>query len=78
MPHLVSTLPLPRGPPSRASSLPRSPRRAQVSGTAERPRLAVFRSNQHIYAQVINDEKMHTIVGMGTVDKVLKGLSLHR
>jgi large subunit ribosomal protein L18 len=29
--------------------------RARVSGTAERPRLAVFRSNQHLYAQVIND-----------------------
>lgn len=41
--------------------------RKKVSGTAERPRLCVFRSNQHIYAQVIDDEQGHTFVGLGTV-----------
>lgn len=35
--------------------------RARVSGTAERPRLAVFRSNRYIYAQLINDETRTTI-----------------
>lgn len=35
--------------------------RAQVSGTTERPRLAVFRSAQHIYAQVINDQTGTTL-----------------
>ncbi|MBL7944130.1 MAG: 50S ribosomal protein L18, partial [Flavobacteriales bacterium] len=36
--------------------------RAQVKGTAERPRLSVFRSNKQIYCQVINDENGTTLV----------------
>jgi len=36
--------------------------RAKVSGTAQKPRLCVFRSNQHIYATLINDEKNSTIL----------------
>lgn len=39
----------------------------QLSGSEERPRLAVFRSNQHIYAQVIDDTKGVTLVGLGSV-----------
>ena len=35
--------------------------RARVSGTAQRPRLAVFRSNKHLYAQLIDDEKGRTL-----------------
>ncbi|MEK7497547.1 MAG: 50S ribosomal protein L18, partial [Patescibacteria group bacterium] len=35
--------------------------RAKVSGTLERPRLAVYRSSKFVYAQVINDEKGHTL-----------------
>ena len=35
--------------------------RARVKGTEERPRLSVFRSNQHIYAQIIDDEKRITL-----------------
>ncbi|NJN85545.1 MAG: 50S ribosomal protein L18 [Leptolyngbyaceae cyanobacterium SL_7_1] len=46
--------------------------RRQVIGTAERPRLAVFRSNQHIYAQVIDDTAHHTLVAASTVDPELK------
>jgi large subunit ribosomal protein L18 len=42
--------------------------RRRVFGTAERPRLAVFRSNQHIYAQVIDDTRHHTIVSASTVE----------
>lgn len=36
--------------------------RTQISGTAERPRLAVFRSNEYIYAQLINDDTATTIL----------------
>lgn len=36
--------------------------RAKISGTKERPRLCVFRSNKHIYAQLIDDEKGHIIL----------------
>lgn len=36
--------------------------RATISGTPERPRLSVFRSNTHIYAQVIDDTRGHTLV----------------
>lgn len=38
--------------------------RAQISGTAERPRLVVFRSNKHVYAQLVNDEIGHTIAAV--------------
>ncbi len=41
--------------------------RAKVSGTAERPRLAVFKSNKSIYAQLINDEKGVTLVSASSV-----------
>jgi large subunit ribosomal protein L18 len=43
--------------------------RRKVSGTALRPRLAVHFSNQHVYAQVIDDEKGSTIVSASTNDK---------
>jgi large subunit ribosomal protein L18 len=42
--------------------------RKEVSGTAERPRLAVFRSNKHIYAQLIDDVAGATIVAAGSND----------
>ena len=45
--------------------------RKHVSGTAERPRLVVFRSNRKIYAQVINDEAGVTLVAAASNDKVL-------
>lgn len=41
--------------------------RNKVSGTAERPRLTVFRSNKQIYAQVINDETATTIVAASSL-----------
>lgn len=43
--------------------------RKQVSGTAERPRLNVYRSNKNIYAQLIDDTNGTTIVSASTVDK---------
>ncbi len=42
-------------------------------GTETRPRLSVFRSNNHIYAQVINDQSQQTICSASTVDKEFKG-----
>lgn len=43
--------------------------RARVSGTAARPRLAVFRSNQHLYAQVIDDVAGKTLVSANDLPK---------
>ncbi|PLR65768.1 MULTISPECIES: 50S ribosomal protein L18 [Bacillaceae] len=45
--------------------------RAKLSGTTVRPRLNVFRSNQHIYAQVIDDAQSVTIASASTLDKDL-------
>lgn len=42
--------------------------RKKVLGTTERPRLSVFRSHQHIYAQIIDDLKGHTLVAASTVE----------
>jgi large subunit ribosomal protein L18 len=47
--------------------------RERISGTAERPRLAVFRSQQHIYAQVIDDVAGTTLVSASTLDAEVKG-----
>ncbi len=47
--------------------------RAKAIGTSARPRLNVFRSNKHIYAQVIDDSTGHTLAAAGTLDKNLKG-----
>jgi large subunit ribosomal protein L18 len=44
--------------------------RRNLSGTAERPRMAVFRSLEHIYVQIINDDKGHTLVSASTVEKM--------
>lgn len=43
--------------------------RNRFSGTAERPRLAVFRSNNHMYAQIIDDTVGNTLVAASTVEK---------
>jgi|SRR5579872_739535 len=43
--------------------------RSRVHGTGQRPRLAVFRSVKHIYAQVIDDSKGHTIVAASSAEK---------
>ena len=46
--------------------------RTKISGTAECPRLCVYRSNSNIYAQVIDDTKGVTIVSASTLDKEVK------
>ena len=47
--------------------------RAKVKGTAETPRLSVYRSLNHIYAQIIDDVKGVTLVTASTLSKELKG-----
>lgn len=49
--------------------------RGTVAGTAERPRLAVARSNKRIYAQVIDDDRGHTLAAAGSHEAALKGLA---
>jgi len=46
--------------------------RNRFSGTAERPRLAVFRSNNHMYAQIIDDVAGNTLVSASTLEKEIK------
>ena len=47
--------------------------RRKVRGSTERPRLAIYRSLNHIYAQVIDDERGQTLVSASTTEKDLKG-----
>lgn len=48
--------------------------RNNISGTPERPRLAVFKSNNHIYAQVIDDIAGHTLASASTMEKSIASL----
>jgi large subunit ribosomal protein L18 len=47
--------------------------RSKVRGTAERPRLAFYKSDRHVYAQLIDDEAGRTLVSASTVAKALRG-----
>jgi large subunit ribosomal protein L18 len=47
--------------------------RQKVSGTADRPRLCIFRSLNHIYSQVIDDSRGHTLVAASTLDAAIAG-----
>ena len=47
--------------------------RSKITGTANRPRLAVYRSNARIYAQVIDDASGHTLVSASSLDKDVAG-----
>lgn len=46
--------------------------RAKVKGTASRPRLCVFRSLGHVYAQIIDDGQGHTLIAVSTLDQEIK------
>jgi large subunit ribosomal protein L18 len=50
--------------------------RKRVNGTSERPRLAVFRSTRHIYAQVINDLDRTTLVSATDIEETLRALKV--
>src|SRR5690606_41916566 len=50
--------------------------RRKIHGTAERPRLAVFRSNRYIYAQLIDDDKGHTLAAASSLEKGLRDKTL--
>jgi large subunit ribosomal protein L18 len=52
--------------------------RKKVFGTPDRPRLCVFRSLNHIYAQIIDDTRGHTLVSASTLDKELRDLPGHK
>ena len=66
-------------PDTKAQRLRRHRRiRAKVSGTPERPRLNVFRSEKHIYAQVIDDVNGVTLCSASTVEKGFEGLGSNK
>lgn len=46
--------------------------RKKIFGTEERPRLCVYKSEKHIYAQIINDEEGHTLVAASTLDPAIR------
>jgi large subunit ribosomal protein L18 len=48
--------------------------RGKVEGTAERPRLSVYRSNRGVVAQLIDDQRRHTIVSVTWIESDLRGL----
>ena len=61
-------------PDTRAQRIKRHNRvRGKISGTAERPRLSVFRSENNIYAQIIDDVAGSTLVAASTVEKAFEG-----
>jgi large subunit ribosomal protein L18 len=51
--------------------------RVKISGTTERPRMSVYRSNRHIYVQIIDDIQRKTLVAMSTDDKHFEGNDLN-
>ena len=50
--------------------------RKKIRGSAHRPRLAVFRSNRYIYAQVIDDDRGHTVAAASSLERELRERSL--
>jgi large subunit ribosomal protein L18 len=49
--------------------------KSKIRGTAERPRLCVYRSNKHIYAQIVNDLEESTLAAASTLNKELASLA---
>lgn len=58
--------------PSKYKKLKRDSLRGHVKGTIERPRLSVYRSNENIYAQIIDDINSQTLVSCSTLDRSIK------
>jgi len=66
-------------PDTKAQRIKRHKRvRSKVSGTPERPRLSVFRSEKHIYCQIIDDTKGVTLCSASTVEKTFEGLGSNK
>ena len=65
--------------PDKYKKLKREALRGSVKGTLERPRLSVYRSNENIYAQIIDDTNSQTLLACSTLDRSIKlGLSNNR
>ena len=58
--------------PRQYKKLKRETLRGNIKGTIERPRLSVYRSNEHIYAQVIDDTNAKTLVSCSTLDRSVR------
>nr|YP_010537086.1 ribosomal protein L18 [Lithodesmioides polymorpha]UYC30873.1 ribosomal protein L18 [Lithodesmioides polymorpha] len=58
--------------PNKYKKLKRDSLRGSVKGTIERPRLSVYRSNENIYAQIIDDTTATTLVSCSTLDRDIK------
>jgi large subunit ribosomal protein L18 len=58
--------------PNKYKKLKRDSLRGSVKGTLERPRLSVYRSNENIYAQIIDDTTATTLVSCSTLDRDIK------
>ncbi len=58
--------------PNKYKKLKRETLRGQVKGTSKRPRLSVYRSNENIYAQIIDDTNSTTLLACSTLDRSIK------
>jgi len=58
--------------PNKYKKLKREGLRGNIQGTTERPRLSVYRSNQNIYAQIIDDTTSETLISCSTLDRSIK------
>jgi len=58
--------------PNKYKKLKRETLRGRIKGTSERPRLSVYRSNENIYAQIIDDSNSTTLVACSTLDRSIK------
>ena len=58
--------------PNKYKKLKRETLRGRIKGTSERPRLSVYRSNENIYAQLIDDTNSITLVACSTLDRSIK------
>ena len=58
--------------PAKYKLLKRNSLRGSMKGTLERPRLSVYRSNENIYAQIINDITSNTLISCSTLDRDIK------
>ena len=58
--------------PEKYNKLKRESLRGRIKGTLERPRLSVYRSNENIYAQIIDDTSSQTLLACSTLDRSIK------